>query len=818
MSVSRLALLLTFLSLSVFATPFSWDKGYTTLSPPGDWSAFDYLSLDLENRSEKPFDLFVEVRDADSRDYWSRANIRFTLSKGRQKVNIPTRVFAGETLRPGRRLDSSRIVSVILARGDAQEGKLVVVHGFELMKGIKISERGIRAYDFGPVGSAVMPGFTEVTTDTLYDSKKGMGWVAPLFWFPYAQSCRVSGPDSLGEDCLMPYSGTFRVDLPPGNYEIAFAIDHPGPFWGEVPTWERRRVLANKKVLVDERNEAAQALARYFKNEKTLPGNAADVAKSFGPSRMELKTFEVELKNGPLNLSFENQRCPDRPCFGLALSTLIVAPKGALSGFLKELRTFRDEEFGQRFRWSSEVLATKVSKASQLVAAHKEFDHVVMEFKAESDLEDLSLEIESPDRALENSLQVGWVELRLHRLDPQGASVGLKDAFVNFDTPKISLKKGETRRFVVVFRPQSSKVPLAHDARIVVKGASRIVSTFPLSVKQRKRPLDEAPFAIGPFGDSVLERWWPDSESTPRANKLRELSLETMRGAGLNAFSFEAHIVGKQTYSFARINEVMEEAKAKGFRELVAYGHLFRDFDACRSDMRAAAWKKFFDAIEKESVARKWLPLSIVVCDEPEGDEIARVAALLSQLPKLSADARVKWTLTTHIESGTSLGHLALARKAPLPFIADFDLGKLSGPWVFYNNLSRWNFGFRAWALHKAHRLSGRIAWTWNQNAGDPFNPLDGREDDYRWCTSLKSGKLLCTIEFYDQVAAGVRDVRRMTTLENVAKNSPSNMLREEVRKLSDELVVHAGSKEASPEKIEAWKARAEKLLSEAGF
>lgn len=798
--------------------PTEWSESYYTWTPPRDWSDSESVSLELENVSEESFSLNVEVRDSQSRDYWSRANLSFNLRPGKQKISFPTRLYAGESLRPGRVLDSRNIVSVILARGEGQEGRLIRLHALSLEKGLKLSSRGIQAYDFGPVGSSVMPGFGDISSEHLYTPQRGYGWVDAKFWNPYSRVCWVSGPDSLSEDCLMPYAGNFRLDLPAGSYELALAIDHAGPFWGEFPSWERRRVLVNGKVLLGESDDAAGSLKRYFKSESILPQNADELAEHFGPGRVPMRRFDVKHEGGPLLLGFENTGCPDRPCFGLAVSALLVAPKGKLAPFLSELEGLRRAEFAQRFRWVDSVPTKPSDKVTELVASTAERDQAVAEFVFDKAAQDLRLVVHATDPLLAKSLTASWVQPRVRRLDPLGSAVGLVDDLV-VPSSTARAAPGQRLRALVEWKPESLTPSSRHQAELRVLGPQgELLAKRTLSLRVRSKPLVAVPFALGPFGHEILERWWPQIESTPRLQALRRQSLDLMRSLGLTGFSFEPRIVVKgKNFDFSEISRVMEEARARGFVSVLGYGSIFRDEDACRSTRTKAEWTRLFAQLEDVAVRENWLPLNLVMCDEPEGDELDRVLAWVDALPARPVNARVKWSVSTHTEKGSSPQHRALARKTPAALLADFETEGLKGPWIFYNNLSRWNFGYRTWALHEARGLEARFAWTWNQNAADPFNPLDAREDDYRWCTSLASSQLACSLEFYQKVSRGVQDVRRALTLQSLSKDS-KNARGPEAQKLLNEIRMKIALKTQDDSVLINWTERAELLLRESGY
>ena len=303
-----------------------WSKSYVGLDQDQDWSPYDALLIELRNSGTETLSLSLEISDSQSHDYWTRSNQNFALPPGTTEFRFSTRPKAGESLRPGRDLDFHKIRSFVLAREASAEGAPIEIVAVRLVKEVSARERGVYAFDFGPEGSTPFPGIVPVTPSQLYSDERGFGFVEPKFWNPYRESCSVRGPDSLYQDCIMIYQGSFRMVLPNGRYRVFMNIDHPGGFWGEYPLFRRRRVKAQGKWVVDEKSDAQQALKKYFQFEKNDDFEGMDVFETYVSKLFQEKTFDVVVENGTLDLGFENSGCPKAPCFGLALSALVVFP------------------------------------------------------------------------------------------------------------------------------------------------------------------------------------------------------------------------------------------------------------------------------------------------------------------------------------------------------------------------------------------------------------------------------------------------------------------------------------------------------------
>jgi hypothetical protein len=814
----------------VASEAFEWTRSYVGFRAPEDWRTYTALVVRIENKGPRALSIRVEARDAESRDYWSRANLSFTVGPGENELRIPAALFAGEAQRPGRPLDRARMRSVIFAREAADDGLLLRFTDLRLVKEAGARDAGVHAWDFGPAGSALFAGFEAVTPDTRYATARGFGLVDAQLWQPYPDACRVRGPDSLSEDCVMIAKGGFRADLPRGRYKVSLGIDHPGPFWGEYPSFRRRVVRAQGKVVVDERDTPTAALARYFRSQELPPPrDDRELYDLYVATRQSEKVFEVQVGEGGLRLEFENEGCPIEPCFGLAVTHVIAARADDAKAldYLRSVSERRRREFATLTRLEIEA-PTKTStpfsveglergKITQLAFSN---ENPVSELRLLShvDLKKLRLEAggwKGPGAGPKP--RAGWAEPWLVRLSSDSTRVGMREKHVYWRAEG-ETRAGKPRTLLVewVF-PKGAKAGL-YSGSLKILAGDRVLSEIPVELRLSARRLPEMDLPWGPFGHTVVEKWRTDLEDTPRARELERASLAKLRAAGLTQYSFSPRVVldgaGEGLKVDApEISAAMKTARAAGFLALVGYGQVFRDRDACSAELAPETWKQLFDSLETQSKRENWLPLTLVLCDEPEGEGLTALAKRRRAWPAQKGDERVKWSVTTHIEAAASAAHVDLARSSVEPFLADFEIGRLPPAWTYYNDLNRWSFGLRSFALRK-HGLKGRIAWTWNQDAVDPFNPLDGREDDFHWCTGTREGELLCTLEWERAVVAGTGDYRRALLLSRLAAAEASRPAAAAARAFLVELEAKAGKKYAGVEEVSGLSRRLDALLS----
>jgi len=93
-------------------------------------------------------------------------------------------------------------------------------------------------------------------------------------------------------------------------------------------------------------------------------------------------------------------------------------------------------------------------------------------------------------------------------------------------------------------------------------------------------------------------------------------------------------------------------------------------------------------------------------------------------------------SLSRDLAAGPRLG---LVQALPVPALIRHDLGSLQAVaragnrLSYYNDGNRWTYGRYLKMLVVRHNLELRLAWHFNNTAGDPYYALDCREDDYCW-------------------------------------------------------------------------------------
>ncbi len=221
------------------------DRSYAMMDQAQDWTGYDYLKADLYTEANEPLQLYVEIRDTSTRDYWTRVNYSTVVPHGQSTLVLPIKqLYVGEKSRPGRMLLLNAINRFVLSLAE-HPGAPLFVDNLRLERddsAAQVQFEGLQAFDFGTGTSPVMEGFTAVTPGTLYSKGRGYGLKDARVW----RAQDVLQPDPLYQDFICIESGGFAVDLPNGRYRVFLNLDNPSGFWGEYQFY-RERVLRRKE-------------------------------------------------------------------------------------------------------------------------------------------------------------------------------------------------------------------------------------------------------------------------------------------------------------------------------------------------------------------------------------------------------------------------------------------------------------------------------------------------------------------------------------------------------------------------------------------
>jgi hypothetical protein len=830
--------------------PAAWTGAYYGITKPMDWSGYDFVEVTLFNPGNDVMPFTFEVKDALSTSYWTRVNQPGVVGPGLQRVKLPTRIKVGEPARPGRSLEVSKVVSLILSREDKYR-QPIEIRKIELKK----SEPwpmppGARAFDVGPEDTPVFDGLEAITEKTDYTSTRGFGWTDKKLWAPYSQVNRLFGPEHLTGDNLTPTSGRIRIDLKPGQYRVALIIDHPGGFWGEFPRYAHRIVRAQGTAVIDERESPAEAEKRYFKWEDREDREGDDLFERYWNEILKEKSFATEVApGGHLELSFENVGCASE-CFGLALSFLAVFPydtpeqRLAASKWLAELHEKRRAEFHDEFKQTAHRITDLLAALPQGLSVRDVPSTLDLSLASPKDAHSfgakanlttfrnarahfapviawkgktprtISWRVEGLPESL--PLEGGWIRFRALRDNYTGNQYSIRERWATDETERVFAAEDVGRLWLRVPVPSSAK-PGTYPATLVLStGRKGEEARVPFEVHVLKGVAADLDFPVGPFYLGVREDWADPKTLKSRLASLEGKSLEKLASLGMTSFSFKPRIGvsvrgDRVELDTREVDRIMSAARKLGFQGVVGYDEIFAGSGPCAANSSLfsdpARLRAVATELEERAIDSNWLPFALIVCDEPPASDLPKLITKLEKAD-LGRGRKVQWGVTTSLGKEADPLDRKLVSLVGMPFLQGFAKDDLRFPWAYYNDPSRSSVGLRMFDLRESSDLRYRMIWAWNVNSANPYFSLDGREDDIAWCSSLMDGDLQCTVELDRVYDAGVTDYRIALALKHAlaTRTALAPALKAEGQKLLGE----ARDEHVDPDK---WRAKVGELL-----
>jgi hypothetical protein len=817
------------------------DRGYAAMETPQDWSGYDYLKADVFTDSKTPLELTVEIRDRQTRDYWTRVNYTTVVPPGASTLILPTALYVGEKSRPGRSLQLDAITRLVFALGDKSAAPLYL-DNLRLERDTETAKQrfdGLWAFDVGPMGGVLMEGFTPLDASKIYSPGRGYGWKNAQFWRSYD----VLQPDPLYRTFLCVEKGGMAIDVPNGKYHVFVNMDSPSGFWGEFQKY-RKRALIVEGVRHEDVMDLASFKKRYFRSwqQEDLPADNTFDRHQI-PYYQE-KHVIADVRDGQLNIDFEGEN------WACCVSAIIVYPESkAAEGkrfldFVKERRRFhfdnafkrvlpppsgeppqptkQDQDRGFIAFMRDPMNDVNVGdrplpdeRKSELTgsAFAGEYEPMTVSVLPLRDLGTVTASVTAltgPAAAIPASaIDVGHVQHRITRVTAEGSVYTISPRLI-IPRASAAVPSGVTRTFWLTVKVPAAAAAGTYRGSLLLRAEKGGELTIPLRFQVRKGTLDAVDVPVGPWGHTIDLPWfdeeageWNRALAMKSLKKLKEYGFTT--ATGLPVLTYKGFKNGVPQIDFSRGDAQMKMFRDAGFTmPVVSYcpfhglNLYFKDDSAMKaagfSDYSAFV-KALFGAVQKHADAAGWLPVYWNIADEPIGEDLVRSATNAEEYRKAFPSGPPFFTGASSFRgSDVKDPHFRLSRALHVADWNGHDLASVKlqqgagSEWAFYNNGSRWTYGVYLYKAAKKHGMKFRVSWHWNAVAGDPYYALDCREDDYAWCNSSPEGELIPAVHF-ERLREGLDDYRRLLTLARLAKEQAGTPAATEGEKLIAEVL-----------------------------
>ncbi len=805
------------------------DRSFASLEEPQDWHGYDFLKADLYTAAARPLDLYVEIRDAATRDYWTRVNHSTVVPPGKSTLVIPVKqLYVGEKSRPGRMLDLAHVTRLVLSISDQPPAPLYL-DNLRLERDEsprRAAFDGLFAFDLGTSTSPVMEGFTQVSPATLYSRGRGYGLKNARVW----RAFDALQPDPLYQDFLCIESGGMAVDLPAGKYRVFVNIDSPSGFWGEYQKYRNRAILAEGKPVVAGTMNFDSFRTKYFRywNVEDLAGD--NTFDKYQKTYFSEKRFDVEVTDGQLNLDFQGEN------WACCVSAVIIFPVTKAeqgNAFLRYVEAKRRFYFNNAFKrvlplphgdplkptaedrqrgfvlfqrdpmedvsYNDTPLQREVVQVLHGSAFAGEYEPLTLSICPLADLGTVKLtvsDLAGPAGTLPSpSIRLGHVSNRITRVTADGAVYTIQPRLV-MAGGSARVAPGLTRRFWLTVHAPPSARPGDYRGTLSIQTASGRIDQVPLEFRVRAGTLDPLDVPAGPFGHSLGMPWFDDDPGAARYNeRMLEQSLRAMREYGFTActglprLAYQGFKNGRPVMDFSTADRQMKLARDLGFLAVTSYGGGVSGFEPYfedKSAMAAAGFQEYsaflvavYGAVQAHAQHNGWIPVYYNLADEPLGDDTIRAAENAEAYRRAFPGGPPCFTgASSFTGNDPNNPHFRLSKALHVVSWNGHDepgvalLHAAGSDWAFYNGGDRWTYGIYMYKAVREFGMKFRTSWHWNAAAGDPYYALDCREDDYAWCSAAPDGGLIPSVEF-ERLREGLDDYRRLITLERLVKVHP---------------------------------------------
>ena len=724
-------------------------------------NAQSVLTVAGVNEGDAVATVVVRVDDKPSPSYWNRVNIERQVLQGEFELEIPLgglRTHTGRAVRPREVLD----ITVFPGSPSAPISleRAVVVNPDFL-------PAGTLGWDFGPEHAAVFPGFQKVDpTGVGVSGKKLTGLQRPA-------------GDALIADGIRGLE-RFEAAVPNGRWRVTLWTEDPGA-WQSLPYWTHRQIAVNGKAISRTSRSAQEWFGNVYtagaRAEAVLDGTLWDLTAG---RRGGLVTGEVVVEDGRFVLELNGDLAAARYVAGLLLEP------ADQHGAMDVVQEYRKRVFDRTWRLSAPAPA----QDGAAVAAFSGNDPSVSErvegvrwllAKDDSRSRDIWLSAPPEDQRVELLFQPGpgWpdslsVELRagiwgFSRADPGGTVVLARAERLAEVADGVRLTAGWRRRLNIraVTGPETAAGTYSGNLLVKHRTGETAVSVT-LSVLDLVLP--PADRSIGVYLEEAPHLSWFADFSDRRVEAVN-CDLARLRRFGLTAiappFSLPTGGFAEQHIDMAR------RVRDAGFHaptvSYAGYKWAARKQGAQTAVMAAAA-------VARHSAASGLGPVYWSIADEPGNspggyEGLRETVALFRSVAPMAG--LVGHLNNKHDRRVLNLFDIVLVNPGfgvDRHTVEDIRNRGVT-PWFYNMNNPRAAAGFYLWRAG----ADGYLQWHARMPTADPFDPTDGREDDFQFLyPSLNPCDASDIHEDLIALSDGISDLRWLLWLEHRALRDPA--------------------------------------------
>jgi hypothetical protein len=694
------------------------------------------------NAGADPAIVVLRLDDTRSADYWTRVNLERRVPTGPFRFRVPV---AGLKTPRGRPIDRSALTKAFVFAADGVRTLSIEAVDVELAPPLASKNGPVLAFDLGPDGAPVFPGFQALTPDD------------PRLSGQRFKTIVRPGTDALIGDGI---EGVERLTLAPGpgRWRVVIWTDDPGE-WEYLPHALERRIRINGKTVFERRMTADRWIREVYlagRGGEWSPG--AGPWEAFGARRGGRVETVSDAVGGEIRIDLAGSRRSTT-----FLSGVLIAPAEdpVPPAEIDHRRKLRLEE-----TWRVGPTPPDATDVTAIAAAPGTPAVLTVTVRSETQVEDPAVEIEAPTldgRNLPLWPLVGhW---RLTRPDTAATMLVPDDRHLRGDGLHLPLRPDLPRRYTLVLPVPETARPGLYRGSITVAGARTVLSVEVLDLE-----LPPAGAAVGLYLDDLpTHRWFrtpPESARICAMMALRMLGLTAVAPPLTTPDSVES------------IEDLVDDAmlaRGLGFdAPLLAYTPLKR---SKRRDLVARADR----TLRVYGAPLLWSAADEISNHGGSFDALRQDLALLRhQAPGIRLAGHLNARRDSAIADAFDAVLVNSGYGLTVPRLHDL---KADVPLVYLYNQGHPRLASGAYLWRTG--LNGYLQWHAAMPTADPFDPTDGREADVAWlpptpedCPAvpdLDRGVL--------EMAEGITDLRWLRWLALQAlRNATAAQMRDAIR------------------------------------
>jgi hypothetical protein len=713
----------------------------------------DRLLVSGNNRSDGAQIVVIRIDDRKSPPYADRVNIERVVPPGPFRLSI---ALEGLRTPSGRRLDVDALRQVICFPG--QQGAALDLDTPRVVRSAGLPE-GTAAWDLGPEGSAVWPGFTPL--DATFD---GLGGQALRARDRGGQQAAVEGLTTDGIRGIE----RLQLPLPSGRWFVTLWIQDRGE-WEYLPHPLARSIVANGRRIFSRQHTASTWIEQvYLAGREREYDGLADAWALFGEQTDGRISFAVDVGADGLLLSFDG----DMPEAGY-LSAVLAEPDSDYRA--------RDAVEAERARWWRENwrirAATKVETQPGLfahqrdvIAARGTTTTLLFELRAgQADVVPV-VQLKPPAQQAERlPVTLRWGQWRLRRSTLQSTLLVPVAQQLRGDRSPPPTPPGFERLLVVQLEvPDTADAGPYRGELSVALGEVDYRQPFTVTVPDIDLPDADRP--VGVYLERPVHLAWFD-EPGNTAEVAWHCDLDQLRRLGISGLS-PGLVTPDTPEREHRLVEEVNAVEAAGFMPpFLAYAPVKRLLAGSGLENTVAVMARL--GLQTRGAGGSAVAWSIA--DEPSNAGRDEPLSRISRYSRAYAPAVLLAAHLNDPDDRRYLGDLDVALVNDGYGVDDADIRDIRRqgvePWLYNLRHRRAAAGFYLWRVD----AGGYLQWHARMPTADPFDPTDGREDDMQF---LYPAATACPdvpdldIRLFD-IVEGITDLRWLLWLEQAAGTDP---------------------------------------------